>query len=48
MDIKVLELVKLIKDYFHWLDVEKKHPNAGFAKPRKEAEDLLREVIKDV
>ncbi len=41
------ELQLLIKDYFLWLDVEKKYPSAGFAKVRKMTEQKLRKIIKE-
>lgn len=44
MDTK--ELIKMVDEYFDMLDVEKRFPSAGFAKPRRDAENKLRKIIK--
>ena len=45
--IKKIEIILRIKEYFYWVDTEKKYPSAGFAGPRKQAENKLREIMED-
>jgi len=41
------KILKMVGEYFYWLDAEKRHPSCGFAEPRRNAEKILRERVKN-
>ena len=42
-----VDIILTIEEYLYWKGAEEEFPSAGFAKPRKKAENELRKIVRN-